>query len=84
MFRILILFLVFYIIYKFLKKIFFSGTRSYKNTPSSAAENIEGEKILPCENCKIYFPESQAVKHNGKLFCSNKCAKKYLTLTENK
>ncbi len=79
MFKTIILFLIFYLIYKIIKKIFLSK-RLY--TPPERYDNdnktINGEKIIPCEYCQVYFPESEAEKANGKLFCSNECAQKYI------
>ncbi len=77
MFRILIFFLIFYLIYKFIKK-FFSADNKNKSR-ERVNTKINGEKIIPCEFCKVYFPQSQAILMDGKKFCSKNCVEKYLT-----
>ena len=78
MFRIVILSLFFYIIYRLIKKIFTpQPNKQHHYKRKDKPEKIEGEKILPCENCKIYFPESEAIKEKGFNFCSKKCVNEY-------
>ncbi len=78
MFRTLILFLLFYMIYRLIKKIVATKSQP-QHTGQKPSENkkIEGEKILPCENCKVYFPESEKIERKGLNFCSEKCVKEY-------
>ncbi len=76
MFRILIYFLIFYLVYKVIKKIFPSDKKDSQKTNKQKVAT--GEKIVPCEYCKVYFPESQAILMDGKKFCSKECVSKYL------
>ena len=33
-------------------------------------ENIE-PKILACADCGVYIPESEAIRHHGRVYCSS-------------
>ena len=67
MFKLIIWFLIIYFGYTLFKKFF-------KKTPEDSIPNIDKEKMIQCENCKIYFPESSKIVKNGKNFCSKRCA----------
>ncbi len=76
MFRFLILFLCFYIVYKVIVKYFSKNNKSkYKEHRN---KHVAGEKMIPCEHCKIYVPESKVFKIDGKSFCSKECIDKFL------
>ena len=71
MFRLIIWFLIIYFGYTLFKKFF-------KKTPEDKMPNPNNkEKMIQCENCKIYFPESSKIAKNGKNFCSKRCAESY-------
>ena len=71
MFRIILYFLIFYFAYKLFKSFKFSNKD--KVNPKSG----EKEKMVKCENCGIYSPESSNLNKNGKYFCSKKCVEGY-------
>jgi uncharacterized protein len=77
MFKILIFFLIFYLTYKFIKNFFISNNHTKKEQKKS--KKISGEKMVLCESCNVYFPESQSILMDGKIFCSKECVDKYLT-----
>ncbi len=67
MFRILFYFLIFYLVYIFFKK--FKKNKSPKI--------LEKEKMVKCEKCGIYLPETSAISFKGKFFCSKECFNEY-------
>ena len=70
MFRILIWFLIFYFIYKLIK--------SFKSEKKKVNPKIfSKEKMVKCEYCGIYSPESSNIFKNGKYFCSKKCMEEF-------
>ncbi len=71
MFRILIWFLIFYFIYKVIKKLKVSN-KNEKKTKTTIKE-----KMIKCENCGIYSPESSNIVKEGKYFCSKKCLEEF-------
>ncbi len=76
MFRIALLFLIFYFGYSFYKK--FKSVKKKKNKKEKIRKRFEAsEKMLRCENCGVYFPESSNIRKNGKNFCSKKCLEEY-------
>ena len=76
MFKIFIFFLLFYLVYKFFKKFFF--TNSQHKEKYNDTNQINGEKIVPCNFCNVYFPESNAILMDGKKFCSKECVNRYI------
>ena len=76
MFRIFIFFLIFYLLYRIIKK-FFQPSHPSNNAKPKQNKKIEGEKILPCANCNVYIPESKAYYWDNKTFCSKKCIESY-------
>ena len=74
MFRIIIYFLIFYFIYKLVKS-FKSSNKKFKVRVKPKFE--QKEKMIKCENCGLYSPESSNLVRNGKYFCSEKCIKEY-------
>ncbi len=65
----LILFILFVIIWAYLKK-------------SIKHEKSKNNKLVKCEQCGIYLPEEDTKKHTDwnetHYFCSDTCEKKYL------
>ena len=76
MFRFLIIFLIFYIVYKIAMKFFSKDNKNKYNNIKD--KHVDGEKMVPCEHCKIYVPESKIFKMDGKFFCSKECIDKFL------
>ncbi len=81
MFRIIIYFLIFYFIYKLIKSFKSSNQGLFKNKVKPNFE--EKEKMVKCENCGLYSPESSNLIKNGKYFCSEKCMKEYFKNEKN-
>ena len=71
MFRIIIWFLIFYGIYWLIKK----NKNKKKEIKVKNKENAE--KMVECENCGVYFPESEGFVKRGRVFCSKKCREEY-------
>jgi len=70
--RLLLLFLIFYILISALKSVLSGG----KGRSSPA--NQLGESMVLDPQCQTYVPKSDAVVKGGKYFCSEECARLYL------
>ena len=51
------------------------------NTPPRRPENAKAasERMLRCEHCSIYIPESEAVHRSGTVFCSQDHGLRYFS-----
>ena len=70
--RLLLLFLICYIVLLALKSFFFG-----KKTKAGDANQL-GEPMVLDPQCQTYVPKSEAVARDGKFFCSEECARLYL------
>ncbi|MGH7817173.1 MAG: PP0621 family protein [Candidatus Binatia bacterium] len=70
--RLLLLFLICYIVFLALKSFFFG-----KKTKAGDANPL-GEPMILDPQCQTYVPKSEAVARDGKFFCSEECARLYL------
>ncbi|MDR2904528.1 MAG: hypothetical protein LBU73_01030 [Helicobacteraceae bacterium] len=39
------------------------------------ADKSNAEELVKCDNCGVYFSPQNGVKENGKIYCSEECAK---------
>jgi hypothetical protein len=69
--RLVSLFVIIYIVYSALKTL-------RHGTKEQAKSGQSGEPMVMDPQCQTYVPESAAVQKQGKLFCSEECAQKYL------
>ena len=51
----------------------------YKPPASNAKEGTGSEKMVRCAHCGSYLPESRAVAHKEKHFCSREHLVRYLS-----
>ena len=70
--RLLLLFLIIYILIAALKSVILSRKRG-----SSRTDQL-GESMVLDPQCQTYVPKSEAVVRAGKFFCSEECARLYL------
>jgi uncharacterized protein len=70
--RLLLLFVICYIVVLALKSL-----TAGKKSKSDAAAKI-GEPMVLDPQCQTYVPMSDAVARQGKFFCSEECARRYL------
>ena len=45
--------------------------RKYRAMRDQKARNNTEPKILACADCGVYIPESEAVRHHGRVYCSS-------------
>ncbi len=69
--RLVFLFIVIYIVYSALKPLLRGGKQ-----PIDPARL--GEQMVLDPQCQTYLPKSEAVARQGKFFCSEECAQRYL------
>jgi hypothetical protein len=69
--RLVFLFIIVYIIYAALKPLLRGGKK-----PAHPAQF--GEQMVLDPQCQTYVPQSEAVLRQGKFFCSEECARRYL------
>lgn len=69
--RLVFLFIIVYIIYAALKPLLRGGKK-----PSNPAQL--GEQMVLDPQCQTYVPQSEAVIRQGKFFCGEECARRYL------
>ena len=70
--RLLVLCIVIYIVYSALKPLLRGGKK-----PTDPAQL--GEELVLDPQCQTYVVKSAAVARQGKYFCSEECAQRYLT-----
>lgn len=76
LFRLIIIFLICYIVITALKSIFNqSGIRSADR--KKFTEDSEDMVLDP--QCQSYIPKASAVVESGKFFCSRECAQRFLS-----
>jgi len=69
--RLVFLCIVIYIVYSALKPLLRGGRKSPKSAQLA-------EQMVLDPQCQTYVPESEAVTRQGKFFCSEECARRYL------
>ncbi|HUR72398.1 MAG TPA: PP0621 family protein [Candidatus Limnocylindrales bacterium] len=69
--RLAFLFIIIYIVYSALKPLLQGGAK-----PANPAQL--GEQMVLDPQCQTYVPKSDAVIRQGKFFCSEECAQRYL------
>ena len=69
--RLVFVFIVIYILYSALKPLLRRGAK-----PDNRAQL--GEQMVLDPQCQTYVPQSEAVIRQGKFFCSEECAQRYL------
>jgi uncharacterized protein len=69
--RLVFLCVIIYIVYSALKPLLRGGRKPAKSTQL-------GEQMVLDPQCQTYVPESEAVIRQGKFFCSEECARRYL------
>ena len=70
--RLLLLFAFCYVIFLVVKSLIFG-----KKSKAGDATKI-GEQMVLDPQCQTYVPESDALVRQGKYFCSEECAQRYL------
>lgn len=45
--------------------------RKYRAMREQKARNKTEPKILACADCGVYIPESEAIRHHGRVYCSS-------------
>lgn len=45
--------------------------RKYRAMRDQKARNKTEPKILACADCGVYIPESEAIRHHGRVYCSS-------------
>jgi len=70
--RLLLLSAIVYILFLVLKSLILGR----KGKPPGAAQL--GEAMVLDPQCQTYVPKSEAVARDGKYFCSDECAQRYL------
>jgi len=76
LFRLIIIFLICYIVITALKSIF-SQSRIRSADRKNFSEDSEEMVLDP--QCQSYIPKASAVAESGKFFCSRECAQRYLS-----
>jgi hypothetical protein len=74
--RILFLFLICWIVFSALRALIRGRKR---RTPGSPQFRDGGEEMVLDPQCHSYVPKSQAVLKSGQYFCSQECARIYLS-----
>ena len=69
--RLAFLFVIIYIVYSALKPLLRGGAKPANPTQL-------GEQMVLDPQCQTYVPKSDAVIRQGKFFCSEECAQRYL------
>ena len=70
--RLLLLFVICYIIFLALKSLRASGRRKVDDKAKI------GEPMVLDPQCQTYLPKTDALERQGKFFCSEECARRYL------
>jgi len=76
--RLLFLFLIAYILISVVKAYLTRAKSSTDGSSDSRGRKSEEEMVLDPQ-CQIYVPKSKAFLQNGKYFCSQECARLFLS-----
>jgi hypothetical protein len=76
LFRLIIIFLICYILIAALKFLFRSSKIRSADRKNFAEDS---EEMVLDPQCQSYVPKGSAVAESGKFFCSRECAQRYLS-----
>jgi uncharacterized protein len=71
--RLITLFVIFYVVFTALKSRFLGG----RSKPAQRSD--EGEPMVLDPQCQTYVPKSDALVRDGRYFCSEECARLFLS-----
>jgi hypothetical protein len=74
--RLILIFLIAYIAISALKSLLKGGKSKLSTRQKSTAE---GEEMVFDPQCRSYVPKSEALAMSGQYFCSQECARIYLS-----
>lgn len=74
--RLALFLLLLYVVWRIVRLVVESGRASAE--PSSGA-NERAEEMVFDPQCRSYFPRSEGVIRGGRFFCSEECARRFLT-----
>jgi len=74
--RLILLFLICYILIAVVRSLIGRGKGAVSNRTKS---NLDGEEMVLDPQCHSYIPKSDAITQSGCYFCSQECARLYLT-----
>jgi hypothetical protein len=74
--RFVLIFVIFYIIFRALRSI---GNSRKRGTGGKLKPDLQGEDMVLDPQCQSYVPKSDAVAVSGRYFCSQECAQRYLS-----
>ena len=75
--RLLFFFLIAYIVICLLRA--YIRRRNFGPRPGRESRTANGEDMVLDPQCRMYVPKSEAFLENGKYFCSQECARLYLS-----
>lgn len=72
------------LLFVFLVYLFYVALKAYgfgrrANRDSRSADNREVDEMVLDPQCQTYIPKGEAVRQDGKYFCSRECAKLFLS-----
>lgn len=77
MIRLIVIFVISYVIYRYIKRLFSPTDKNERITDSESADEMVQDPY-----CKVYIPKHRAISMNidGKelFFCSRECAQRYI------
>lgn len=62
--------LVLYIAWRWWRRVQVERRRRDEQAPPRQAE-----RVLACQNCRVYLPEGEGLSIAGRFFCSDKCCR---------
>jgi hypothetical protein len=74
--RLIVIFLVCYLVLAALRSVVRRGNRGYSGKLKFGPD---GEDMVLDPQCQSYVPKSDAVMQSGRYFCSRECAQLYLS-----
>ena len=74
--RLILFLLVFWVVLSAIKSLLAARK---KKTPGVEGQRTDGEEMVLDPQCQSYVPKSAAVLKSGQYFCSQECARLYLT-----
>jgi uncharacterized protein len=74
--RLIVILFIGYVVLSALKSLIRSGPAKPSGQPQS---NDSGEEMVFDPQCRSYVPKSDAIEKSGQYFCSQECARIYLS-----
>jgi hypothetical protein len=74
--RLILIFLICYILITVVRSLIGRGKDAVSNRVKA---NLDGEEMVLDPQCHSYVPKSDAITQSGRYFCSQECARLYLT-----